>query len=33
MNKEIAWQLFQATGKIEYYLAYKNLINNKLEKK
>ena len=26
MNKEILWLLFQKTGKIEYYLKYKNII-------
>lgn len=33
MEKEIAWRLFQKTGKIEYYLAYKKLVNSNLEKK
>ncbi len=25
MNKELLWDLFKSTGKIEYYLKYKNL--------
>jgi len=33
MSEEIAWRLFQKTGKIEYYLAYKNLVNSRKEKK
>lgn len=33
MSEEVAWRLFQKTGKIEYYLAYKKLVNNRLEKK
>lgn len=32
MNEIIAWELFVKTGKIEYYLAYKNLINKRLKK-
>lgn len=29
MNKELLWQLFEKTGKIEYYLKYKNLEKEK----
>lgn len=29
MNKELLWQLFEKTGKIEYYLKYKNLTKEK----
>lgn len=29
MNEFIAWSLFKKTGKIEYYLAYKNIISKK----
>jgi len=25
MNKELLWQLFEKTGKIEYYLKYKKV--------
>jgi len=25
MNKDILWQLFKSTGKIEYYIKYKEL--------
>lgn len=25
MNKELLWDLFKATGKIEYYMKYKRL--------
>ncbi len=25
MNKELLWDLFKATGKIEYYMKYKKL--------
>lgn len=25
MNKELLWELFRETGKIEYYLKYKEL--------
>lgn len=25
MNKELLWDLFKSTGKIEYYLKYKEL--------
>lgn len=28
MNKELLWDLFRSTGKIEYYLKYKELDNN-----
>lgn len=27
MNKELLWQLFEKTGKIEYYLKYKEVVN------
>ena len=26
MNKEVLWLLFKNTGKIEYYLMYKNYV-------
>lgn len=26
MNKELLWDLFKSTGKIEYYLKYKELL-------
>lgn len=29
MKKDILWELFQNTGKIEYYLKYKQEIKNK----
>ena len=29
MNKELLWQLFEKTGKIEYYLKYKSLTEKK----
>jgi len=35
MNKSDLWQLFKTTGKIEYYLKYKNMDNEtqtKMEK-
>ena len=28
MNKELLWNLFKKTGKIEYYLKYKELDKN-----
>lgn len=28
MNKELLWSLFQNTGKIEYYMKYKELEKN-----
>ena len=28
MNKELLWNLFKNTGKIEYYLKYKQLEKN-----
>ncbi len=28
MNKELLWDLFKATGKIEYYLKYKGVEKN-----
>ncbi len=30
--KELLWNLFKNTGKIEYYLKYKELENNKADK-
>jgi len=30
MNKNDIWQLFKNTGKIEYYLKYKNMDNNEI---
>ncbi len=27
MNKELLWDMFKHTGKIEYYIKYKELIN------
>jgi len=32
MNEIIAWELFRKTGKIEYYLIYKDLVNKRLKK-
>lgn len=29
MSEIIAWELFKKTGKIEYYLAYKKLVNER----
>lgn len=29
MEKELLWDLFVHTGKIEYYLKYKELVKNK----
>ena len=29
MSEEIAWRLFVSTGKIEYYLAYKRLVEER----
>ena len=29
MNKDLLWQLFEKTGKIEYYLKYKNITKEK----
>ena len=29
MNKELLWKLFEKTGKIEYYLKYKNIEGKK----
>lgn len=29
MNKELLWQLFEKTGKIEYYLKYKKVSKEK----
>ncbi len=26
MKKELLWDLFRVTGKIEYYMKYKNLV-------
>ena len=28
MSKEIAWELFKMTGKVEYYMAYKKFIDS-----
>ena len=33
MNKELLWSLFKNTGKIEYYLKYKELENKDINKK
>ena len=33
MNKEILWQLFKNTGKIEYYMKYKEIINGSESRK
>lgn len=27
MNKELLWEMFRHTGKIEYYIKYKELYN------
>ena len=32
MNKSDLWQLFKSTGKIEYYLKYKNIDNKNIKK-
>lgn len=32
MSEEIAWRLFCMTGKVEYYMAYKKLLNERKEK-
>lgn len=32
MSELIAWELFKKTGKIEYFMAYKRLVNKRLEK-
>ena len=29
MSLEIAWKLFENTGKIEYYIAYKELVKKR----
>lgn len=29
MNKKLLWDMFKHTGKIEYYLKYKELCNEK----
>ena len=29
MSEEIAWRLFEKTGKIEYYIAYKQLVKKR----
>lgn len=31
MNKELLWNLFRVTGKIEYYLKYKKEIEKEVE--
>lgn len=33
MSEEIAWRLFESTGKIEYYIAYKKLVQKRKEMK
>ncbi len=33
MNKELLWSLFQKTGKIEYYMKYKEALNGEKGKK
>ena len=33
MEEEVAWRLFEKTGKIEYYIAYKKLVEKRQEKK
>lgn len=33
MKKQILWDLFKSTGKIEYYLKYKELENEKNNKR
>jgi hypothetical protein len=32
MNKNDIWQLFKTTGKIEYYIKYKNMQNDEVIK-
>ena len=32
MNKNDLWQLFKTTGKIEYYIKYKNMQNDEVIK-
>lgn len=32
MNKNDIWQLFKNTGKIEYYIKYKNMKNDEVIK-
>lgn len=32
MNKNDIWQLFKTTGKIEYYIKYKNMHNDEVVK-
>lgn len=32
MSEIIAWELFVKTGKIEYYLIYKDIVNKRLKK-
>lgn len=31
MNKEDVWRLFETTGKIEYYLKYRKMVEGKIE--
>ena len=31
--KELLWDLFKKTGKIEYYLKYKEVVNNDRERR
>ena len=33
MNKQPLWDLFNKTGKIEYYMRYKEVINGEKRKK
>ncbi len=33
MKKELLWNLFNKTGKIEYYLKYRELVNGDKRKK
>lgn len=33
MNKELLWRLFKSTGKIEYYMKYKEVIDEEDKRK
>lgn len=33
MDKELLWSLFMQTGKIEYYLKYREVVNGKKDSK
>lgn len=33
MNKELLWDMFKHTGKIEYYIKYRELLNERDNKK